>query len=153
MTVQFPSWYETLSDWYCVTFHPGRLTWERSQNSCLPRTCNRPRFRKCHLRSVLLENLSIEAKFRCPQPREGVKNCFTGRGVGTTQYGSISVKMFFDTVPYLFLTNYFHSLGILWQAEGFHRLPKSSQLFKRGSSPQARPCWQVYKFYETWKWT
>ena len=74
------NWDEILSDWYCVTFHPGRLTWERSQNSCLPRTCNRPRFRKCHLRSVLLENLSIEAKFRCPQPREGVKNCFTGRG-------------------------------------------------------------------------
>ena len=75
----------------------------------------------------------------------GCQKLFYGKGVGTTQYGSISVKMFFDTVPYSFLTNYFHSLGILWQAEGFHRLPKSSQLFKRGSSPQARPCWQVYK--------
>ena len=57
---------------------------------------------------------------------------------------SSSISIVGSTLQIL-LPNRHHPAGILWQAEGFHRLPKSSQLFQGGGSPQARSCWQVSK--------
>ena len=57
---------------------------------------------------------------------------------------SSSISIVGSTLQIL-LPNRHHPPGILWQAEGFHRLPKSSQLFQGGGSPQARSCWQVSK--------